>query len=128
MLSIEKDLYTWKAADGCDVEFDGFTMAAIVLFRIKPHYQVDMFNELTKIKALTLKQFGNNMVTYLDEMKAKKLLIDEKDAAAYTDRAYVKDIFTQLKLAPVDAFTKEYEQMRTKWLRNKEVVTSITLR
>ena len=53
-----------------------------------------MFNELTKIKALTLKQFGNNVVTYLDEMKAKKLLIDEKDAAGYTDRAYVKDIFT----------------------------------
>ena len=127
-LSIEKDLYTWKAADGRDVEFDGFTMAAIVLSRIKPHYQVDMFNELTKVKALTLKQFGNNVVTYLDEMKAKKLLIDEKDAAAYTDRAYVKDIFTQLKLAPVDAFAKEYEQMETKWLRNKEVVTSITLR
>ena len=66
---------------------------------------------MKKIKELTLKQFGNNPVKYLDEMKLMKLSIDEKDSTAYSDKSYVKDIFTQLVLAPVDSFAIEYEQL-----------------
>ena len=50
-------------------------------------------------------------------MKLMKLSIDEKDSTAYSDKSYVKDIFAQLVLAPVDSFAIEYEQLHTKWLR-----------
>ena len=39
----------------------------------------------------------------------------------------MKDIFTQLVLALVDSYAVEYEQMQTRWLQGKEVVTSATL-
>ena len=42
--------------------------------RVKPHYHVDMWSEMKKIKELTLKQFENDVVKYLDEMKSMKLL------------------------------------------------------
>ena len=127
-LEIEKDLFTWTSADGREIERDGTSLVALILSRIKPHFHVDMWAEMKKIKELTLKQFGNNPVKYLDEMKLKKLLIDEKDANAYSDSSYVKDIFAQLVLAPVDSYALEYEQMNTRWLRGKEVVTSNSLR
>ena len=72
-----------------------------------------MWKELKKIKELTLKQSGDNPVRYLDEMKLMKLSIDEKDSAAYPDKSYVKDIFAQLILAPVNSFALEYEQLHT---------------
>jgi hypothetical protein len=127
-LEIEKDLFTWTSADGRETERDGASLVALVLSRIKPHYHVDMWAEMKKIKELTLKQHGNNPVKYLDEMKLKKLLIDEKDSTAYSDNSYVKDIFSQLMLAPVDSYALEYEQMHTRWLRGKETVTSNSLR
>jgi hypothetical protein len=83
---------------------------------------------MKKIKALTLKQFGNNPVKLLDEMKLKNLLINEKDPATCPDPAYVKDISAQLKLAPVDSYALEYKQMETHWLRGKEVAMSVSLR
>lgn len=127
-LEIEKDLFTWTSADGRETERDGTSLVALILSRIKPHFHVDMWAEMKKIKELTMKQYGNNPVKYLDEMKLKKLLIDEKDANAYSDNSYVKDIFAQLMLAPVDSYALEYEQMHTRWLRGKEVVTSNSLR
>ena len=65
---------------------------------------------------------------YLDKMKLKKLLIDEKDPNAYSNNSYVKDIFAQLMLAPGDSYTLEYEQRHTCWLCGKEIVTSNSLR
>jgi hypothetical protein len=126
-LDLEKDLYTWKSADGRDTKYDGFLMVAIAMSRVKPHYHVDMWIEMKKIKELTLKQFENDVVKYLDEMKSMKLLIDEKDRMAYTDKAYVKDLLSQLKIAPVSIFASEYEQMETRWLRGKEIITSTSL-
>ena len=84
-----------------------------------------MFAEQSNIKAIiTLKQLGNNVVTYLDNMKLKKLPINEKDTQAYTDRAFGRGIFVQLELAPVASFLKEQDQVESKWLFKKEVVTS----
>ena len=127
-LLLEKEQFTWKSSDRRNTEFDGLVMLAILLSRVKPHYQVDMWQELKKSKELTLKQFGNNVVQYLDEMKIMKMSIDEKDIGAYTDNAYVKDIFAQLKLAPVDSFSQEYERLESRWLLGKELVNSESLR
>ena len=41
-LDLEKDLYTWKSADGCDTEYSGFSMVAIAMSWVKPYYMVDM--------------------------------------------------------------------------------------
>ena len=46
---------------------------------------------------------------------------------AYTDKAYVKDLLSPLKVAPVSIFASEYEQMETRWLRGKEIITSTSL-
>ena len=84
-LEIEKEIVTWTSANGRETERDGVSLVAVILSRIKPHYNVDMWKEMKKIKELTLKQFGNNPVKYLDKMKLEKLLIDEKDSTAYSD-------------------------------------------
>ena len=128
VLEIEWDLFTWTSADGRETERDGLSLVAIILSRMKPHFNVDMWKELSKIKGLTLKQFGDNPAKYLDEMKLMKLSIDEKDPAAYPDKMYVKDILAQLVLAPVDSFALEYERLHTSWLRGKEHLTSASLR
>ena len=103
-LEIESDLFTWSSVDGRETKRDGASLVALILSRIKPHYHVDMWSEMKKIKELTLKQFENDPVKYLDEMKLKKLLIDEKDSRTYSDSSYVKDIFAQLILASFDSY------------------------
>ncbi len=42
-------------------------------------------------------QFGNNIHLFFDVMKSIKLQIDQKDSVAYTDDAFVRDFFLQLK-------------------------------
>ena len=110
-LETKKDLFTWTFASGRETERDGASLVALILSRIKPHYNVDMWKEMKLIKELILKQFGNDPVKYLDEMKLKKLLIDEKDSTAYSNSSHVKDMFAQLILAPVVAYAIEYERM-----------------
>jgi hypothetical protein len=123
-LEIEKDLFTWTLANGRETKRDGTLLVVLILSQIKSHVPVDMWAEMKKIKELTLKQIGNNPVKYLDDMKLKKLLIDEKDPNTYSNNSYVKESFSQLMLAHVDSYALEYEQIHTRWLCGKEVVTS----
>ena len=126
-LETEKDMCTWVLANGRETKRNGTLLVSMILSRIKPHFRVDMWTKIKKIKELTLKQFGNDPVKYLDEMKMKKLLIDEKDPNACSENVYVKDMFAQLMLTPVDSYALGYEQMHTHWLRGKEVVMSNSL-
>ena len=52
-----------------------------------------MWTETKKIMDLTLEQFRNNPVKYLNEMKLKKVLINKNDYRAYSDNSYVKNSF-----------------------------------
>ena len=49
-----KLVYTWTSPDGKDKEKDGLTILALVLDQIRPHYKVDMFLEIEKIKKVKL--------------------------------------------------------------------------
>ena len=88
-IELLKEFYTWKSADGQDEEQDGATIFAIIMSWIKPHYKVDMFQEIKDLKEVTLKQFNNNLVDYFDKIQEGKISIDEKDPQAYSDDAFV---------------------------------------
>jgi hypothetical protein len=45
-----KNLYTWTSLDGKDKEMDGHTILALMVNCICPHYNVDMYLEIKKIK------------------------------------------------------------------------------
>ena len=124
-LEIEKDLFTWTSTDGHETKQDGALLVVLVLFKIKPNFHVDMQAKKKNIKELTLKQHENNPEKYPNEMKLKKLLIDEKDPDA--QQFLRKGFFSQPLLLPVDSYALEYEQMRTHWLCGKEVVLSNSL-
>ena len=56
-----KKLYTWVTPDGKEEEMDGLTILAIILNCIRPHYKVDMYLEIEKLKKETLEQHGNQV-------------------------------------------------------------------
>ncbi len=88
-------LYTWTS--GQEEEFDGLTILALVLSRIRPNFKVDMFSEIAKAKQLTISQYDNDVQLYFDAIKFLKLQIDQKDSTAYTEDAFIQYIFHQLK-------------------------------
>jgi hypothetical protein len=54
-----------------------------------------------------------------------KLQIDQKDSTAYTEDAFIRDIFLQLKNDRLPAeFRLEFSGQETRWLMNKSPVTS----
>jgi TolA-binding protein len=126
-IELNKDLYTWKSADGREVEMDGPTIAAMIMARMKPSLKFDMYKEISNAKALTLHSFKYDLTDYFDAMKEIKTLIDEKDKRAYTDDAFIRDILAQLKESPNDSFKRKYELFETEWLLGREVITSQTL-
>ena len=65
--------------DGQETELDGLVVLALVLVRVKPNYKSDMFLEVSKLKGLTLKQYGGDVKLYFDEMTRGKQRIDQKD-------------------------------------------------
>lgn len=126
-VELQSKLYTWKSADGREEEMDGLTVLAVIYSRVRPHYKIDMFSEIEKVKKIALSQFGNDVAQYFDAVKNQKILIDQKDPMAYTDEAFVRDIFKQLRQAPVESFRLEYERTETQWLMGKVVIDSASL-
>ena len=72
-------MFTWTSPDEREKEYNGIVILAIALARAKPHYKADMFEELTKIKGITLKQFGNNVLQLFDAVKKGKQRMNQKD-------------------------------------------------
>ena len=116
-------LFTWSS--GRDFEIDGLTVLALVLARIRPNFKVDMFTEIAKAKKLSISQYDNDVQLYFDAIKFLKLQIDQKDSTAYTEDAFIRDLFCQLKHDSLPAeFRLEFSRQETRWLMNKSNVTS----
>ena len=125
----QSDLYTWKDPTGVeDDEMDGLTIVALIVRRLRPHHKVDMYAEIGKAKKLTVAQFDNDIHLFFDAMKTIKLQIDQKDSMAYTDDAFVRDLFIQLKdeTLPMD-FKHEFTSLERRWQMDKEIVTPQSL-
>ncbi len=88
-------LYMWTS--GREEEFDGLTILALVLAWICPNFKVDMFTEITKAKKLSISRYDNDVQLYFDAITFLKLQIDQKDSTAYTEDAFIRDLFLQLK-------------------------------
>ena len=116
-------LYTWTS--GREEEFDGLTILALVIARICPNFKVDMFTEITKAKKLSISQYDNDVQLYFDAITFLKLQIDQKDSTAYTEDAFIRDLFLQLKNESLPAeFRLKFACQVTLWLMNKSIVTS----
>jgi hypothetical protein len=113
--------YTWRDANGIDKEMDGMTITALILWHLCPHHKVDMYSEMGTVKKMTIAQFDNNINLFFDEIRSSKLQIDSKDPLAYTDNAFVCDIFAQLKnkMLPHD-FRSEFTSLDRCWQMDKE--------
>jgi hypothetical protein len=87
-----------------------------------------MYAEIGKAKKLTVAQFDNDIHLFFDAMKTIKLQIDQKDSMAYTDDAFVRDLFIQLKdeTLPMD-FKHEFTSLERRWQMDKEIVTPQSL-
>ncbi len=106
----------------------GLTILALVINRICPHYKVDMYLEIEKMKKENLEKYENNLKLFFDSICYHKLHIDQKNPLAYTDDQFVRDIFKQLRgkqLPP--AFCLEFEHAKIKWLMNRENYSSESL-
>jgi hypothetical protein len=84
-----------------------------------------MYAEITKVKKLTIAQHDNNVQLYFDAVQFLELQIDQKDPTAYTEDAYICDIFLQLKNDSLPAeFKLEFARQETCWMMNKSNTTS----
>jgi hypothetical protein len=118
-------LFTWTSGNRHEEEFNGLTILALILARIRPNFKVDMFMEITKAKKLSISQYDNDVQLYFDAITFLKLQIDQKDSTAYTEGAFIQDIFFQLKSESLPAeFRLGFARQETRWLMNKSVVTS----
>jgi hypothetical protein len=121
----QSSLYTWTSNSGMEEEIDGLTVLALILSRICPNFKVDLYAEITKVKKLTIAQHDNDVQLYFNAVKFLKLQIDQKDPTAYTEDAYIRDIFLQLKNDSLPAeFKLEFACQETRWMMNESNVTS----
>jgi hypothetical protein len=118
-------LYTWISQNGHEEEVDGLTILALILVRVRPNFKVDMYSEITKVKQLTIMQYDNDVQLFFDAINFFKLHIDQKDPTAYTEDAFIRDIFLQLKQESLPAeFRIEFGRKETRWMMNKAKITS----
>jgi hypothetical protein len=87
-----------------------------------------MYAEIGKAKKLTVAQFDKNIHLFFDAMKSIKLQIYQKDSAAYTDDAFVRDLFLQLKdESLLSDFKHKFTSLEQCWQMDKEIVTPQSL-
>jgi hypothetical protein len=115
-------------ANGVDKEMDGMTIAALILWHLRCHHKVDMYSEIGTVKKMTIAQFDNDINLFFDAIMSSKLQIDSKDPLAYTDDAFVCDIFAQFKnkMLPHN-FRSEFTPLKRCWQMDKEKVSSQSL-
>ncbi len=124
----QSKLYTWANLSGREEEVDGQTILALILARIRPNYKVDMYSEITKVKKQSIAMYNNDVQLFFDAIKYLKLHIDQKDPTAYTEDAFICDIFVQLKQESLPAeFWIEFGRQETRWMMNKTKITSSKL-
>ncbi len=100
------------------------TILALILGRICPNFKVDMYAEIGKVKKLTIAQHDNDVQLFFDAAKYIKLQIDQKDPTAYTEDAFIWDIFLQLKHESLPSnFRLEFSCQETHCMMNKMRVT-----
>jgi hypothetical protein len=59
-----------------------------------------MYAEIGKVKKLKIAQHDNDIQLFFDAAKYVKLQIDPKDPTAYTEDAFIWDIFLQILSLP----------------------------
>jgi hypothetical protein len=91
------NFYTWVSQNGCKEEVDGLMILALSLACIRPNFKVDMHSEITKDLKLTITQYDDDVQLFFDVIKFLKLHINQKDPTAYTEDAFIRDIFLQSK-------------------------------
>jgi hypothetical protein len=128
VIKLQSNEYMWKDANGVDKEMDGMTITALILWHLFPHHKVNMYSEIGTIKKMTISKFNNDINLFFDAIRNSKLQIDSKDPLAYTDDAFVCDIFAQLKnkMLPHD-FRSEFTSLKRCWQMDKEKVSSQSL-
>ena len=110
-----------------EIEFDGIVLIHEILKRIRPNYKVYVFNEIKKVKGLTLKQFNQNVPDFLDKVEEMRTEILVKNATCYPEDRFINDLFEALTLATSDSFTGEIKLEYNKWLLGNPLVTSDAL-
>jgi hypothetical protein len=87
-----------------------------------------MYAKIGKVKKLTIAQHDNHVQLFFDAAKYIKLQIDQKDPSAYTEDAFIWDIFLQLKHESIPSnFRLEFSCQETHWMMNKTCITSQSL-
>ncbi len=121
-------LYAWISQNGREEEVDGLTILALILARVRPNFKIDMYSEITKVKQLTIVQYDNDVQLFFNAIKFLKLHIDQKDPSAYTEDAFIRDIFLQLKQESLPAeFRIEFGRQETPWMMKKAKIRSDSL-
>jgi hypothetical protein len=105
-------------------EIDGLTVLPLFLSRIRPNFKVDMYAEITKVNKLTIAQYDNDVQLYFEAVQFLKLHIDQKDPSAYTEDAYIRDLFLQLKHKSLPA---KFARQETRLMMSKKAITSKSL-
>ncbi len=117
-------LYIWISASQTDEEVDGLTILALILARIWPNFEVDMYADITKVKKLAVAQYNNDVQLYFDAVTFLKLHIDHKDPTVYTKDAFIRSIFLQLKNEYLLAeFCIKLSCDETCWMMNKSFIS-----
>jgi hypothetical protein len=87
-----------------------------------------MYSEITKVKKQSIAMYDNDVQLFFDAIKYLKLHIDQKDPTAYTEDAFIRDIFMQLKHNSLPAeFWIEFGCQEIRWMMNKTKITSAKL-
>jgi hypothetical protein len=87
----------WVSQNVLKEEVDGLAILALILAHICSTFKVDMYTEIIKAKKLTIAQYNNDVQLFFDAIKFLKFHIDQKDPTAYSEDAFIQDIFLQLK-------------------------------
>jgi hypothetical protein len=89
--------YTWISQNERKEEVNGLTILALILGRICPNFKANIYSEITKLKKLSIAQYNQDVQLFFNAIKFYKLHTNQKDPTAYSEDAFIRDIFLQLK-------------------------------
>ena len=115
-IEVHKNQFEWYDELSGETNYDGLTIAHLILEKLRPNAKINTFNELAKVKAIKPYDYQFDITEWESNMEAGRNLVELKCPGAYHEDQYILDLFKGASTTPCKTYSSQVETMKQNWL------------
>jgi len=115
-IEVHKNQFEWYDELSGETNYDGLTIAHLILEKLRSNAKINIFNELAKVKKIKPADYQFDITEWESNMEAGRNLVELKCPGAYHEDQYILDLFHGASTTPCKTYSSQIETMKQNWL------------